>query len=291
MVGCIFDIMRYSVHDGPGIRTTVFLKGCPLNCLWCHNPEGQSAKPEIMLWPERCINCGECRAACRYDAVTNPEKCTACGRCAEACPAEARVPVGRTMSAEKTLQQIEKDAVFYRQSGGGVTFSGGEPLMQPDFLAEVLAACRRHEIHTAVETTGFAGEQTLLNISRLTDLFLYDLKLMDDERHQRCTGVSNRRILDNLKMLTENHADVVVRIPVIPGVNDDEKNITAAGEFLAALKINAVHLLPYHRAGAEKYRRLNRRYLLGDVQVPTAEHMNDLAQRLRKFGLTTQIGG
>lgn len=291
MTGCIFDIMKYSVHDGPGIRTTVFLKGCPLNCWWCHNPEGQALKPEIMLWPDRCIGCGECQKACQFQAIAHPENCTQCGKCAEVCPAEARVLVGRTMSIEETLHEIEKDMVFYRQSGGGVTFSGGEPLMQPDFLEAMLKVCRQREIHTALETTGYARPETLLRLSSLVDLFLYDLKLMDDAAHRKYTGVSNRMIIENLKMLAENQARIIARVPIIPGINDDQKNINDIGELLTSLKLNEVHLLPYHRAGTDKYRRLNRTYLLPDLKEPTAAYMAVLANQLQKFGLTTKIGG
>ncbi len=291
MTGCIFDIMKYSVHDGPGIRTTVFLKGCPLNCWWCHNPEGQALKPEIMLWPNRCIGCGECQKACQFQAIAHPENCTQCGKCAEVCPAEARVLVGRTMSIEETLHEIEKDMVFYRQSGGGVTFSGGEPLMQPDFLEAMLKVCRQREIHTALETTGYARPETLLRLSSLVDLFLYDLKLMDDAAHRKYTGVSNRMIIENLKMLAENQARIIARVPIIPGINDDQKNINDIGELLTSLKLNEVHLLPYHRAGTDKYRRLNRTYLLPDLKEPTAAYMAVLANQLQKFGLTTKIGG
>lgn len=291
MTGCIFDIMKYSVHDGPGIRTTVFLKGCPLNCWWCHNPEGQALKPEIMLWPNRCIGCGECQKACQFQAMAHPENCTQCGKCAEVCPAEARVLVGRTMSIEETLHEIEKDMVFYRQSGGGVTFSGGEPLMQPDFLEAMLKVCRQREIHTALETTGYARPETLLRLSSLVDLFLYDLKLMDDAAHRKYTGVSNRMIIENLKMLAENQARIIARVPIIPGINDDQKNINDIGELLTSLKLNEVHLLPYHRAGTDKYRRLNRTYLLPDLKEPTAAYMAVLANQLQKFGLTTKIGG
>ena len=210
--GTIFNIQRYSIHDGPGIRTTVFLKGCPLSCWWCHNPESQKYGVQLVLWKERCIGCGGCNSVCPEGAISgggfppviDSEKCSGCGLCAEECPAVALEMVGKTVSSDYVMKEIEKDLIFYDQSGGGVTFSGGEPLMQPEFLAELLEKCKARDIHTAVDTCGYANWE-VLSIAGLTDLFLYDIKHMDDLVHTRTVGVSNRIILENLAKLARVH--------------------------------------------------------------------------------------
>ena len=295
----IFDIMRYSIKDGPGIRTTVFLKGCPLDCWWCHNPEGQAYNPELMFWEDRCVGCGGCLKTCPAGAVvaadgvagsgmphTVKEKCTLCGKCVEACYSGARVMVGRSMSPDELLSEISRDVVFYDQSGGGVTFSGGEPLAQPCFLAEMLHRCKEAGISTAVDTSGYCDRDILLDISRDADLFLYDIKLMDSARHRQYTGVSNEVILENLKSLSERHGNIVVRIPLIPGINDDEKNMAETGLFLSSLQnIAGVAVLPYHRTGAGKYARLHLPDRLLDAKEPTPDSAARVVDRLRAFGL------
>lgn len=302
--GTVFDIMKYSVHDGPGIRTTVFLKGCPLSCHWCHNPESQLPGPQVMFYPERCIDCGDCTGVCPNGVLlplmgigenpapdTDRGKCTGCGSCAAVCHAGAREMAGRKMTAVEVIREIERDIVFYDQSGGGVTFSGGEPLMQADFLMALLAGCREREIHTAVDTCGFTPRDKLLEISLLADLFLYDLKMMDDRRHRRYTGVSNRVILDNLLELASRHDNIVIRIPVIPGINDDDDNINETGRFISTLSgVRSVHILPYHRAGAEKYRRLGQTYALPDLRPTDNEKMKAIADKLGNYSLTVQVG-
>ena len=215
--GRIFNVQRFSVHDGPGIRTTVFLKGCPLRCAWCHNPESIRGEVELSVAESRCIHCGQCVPACPTGrlrwlgegspahasarALRKAPECTLCGSCVEVCPVEARQLVGRLQSVDELLAEVLEDRLFFDDSGGGVTFSGGEPLGQPEFLAAALDACRRHGLRTAVDTSGFCRQEDLLAVARRTDLFLYDLKHMDDERHRALTGVSNRRILDNLRAL------------------------------------------------------------------------------------------
>lgn len=269
--------MKYSIHDGPGIRTAVFLKGCPLNCWWCHNPESQSPIQEIMHRPEYCISCGDCA---KYSPTAN------------VCCAGARELIGKKMTVNEVMLEIEKDIIFYDESGGGVTFSGGEPLSQPEFLKAMLAVCKAKEIHTVVETTGFAKYAILQEIAALSDMFLYDVKIMDDKKHKNYTGVSNKLILENIIKLTSVHDNIIVRIPIIPGVNDDEENIDATGKFLLGLpKIEKVHLLPYHNAGAIKYPRLGKDYKLVDVNVPDNEVMEIIASKFQKFNLKTQIGG
>lgn len=299
--GRIFDVMKYSIHDGPGIRTTVFLKGCPLSCRWCHNPEGQAPGEEIMIWDDRCIGCGDCLKACRYGAIvsqdgalrTARENCRICGECARVCFAGARMVAGSTVSIEKVVEEIEKDSVFYQESGGGVTFSGGEPLMQPGFLCGLLDECRRREIHVAVDTTGYGDLDDLLEIASRTDLFLYDLKLMDEEEHRKYTGVSNQGILANLKELSRHHSNIVVRIPVIPGVNDSIVIISSTGEFVSGLPgVRSIDLLPYHKAGIDKYRRLAKTCSLTGTEPPANEAMSEMAGTLERIShKKIRIGG
>lgn len=298
--GKVINLMKYSIHDGPGIRTTVFFKGCPLNCLWCHNPESQQPGQELMIWAERCIGCGRCLEVCAWGALViaagkldyRREQCQACGECCKVCPAGAREPAAKTMSVREVMAELEKDLVFYDESGGGATFSGGEALLQPVFLLELLKECRKKEIHTTLETCGFTNLEVLRSLSDFVDLFLYDLKLMDSRKHQEFTGVPNELILANLRWLAEHHPRVIVRVPVIPGVNDDPATFQAMGEFVASLKrIRELHLLPYHKAGADKYLRLGRVYQLPDIQPPEPERLEQIKGQLEAFGLAVKIGG
>lgn len=298
--GRIFNIMKYSIHDGPGIRTTVFFKGCPLNCQWCHNPESQGFGQELMYRPERCVGCGQCLEICPSGATISVEgklvylrdKCQACGECCTVCHAGVRELVAKTMSVNEVMAEIENDVIFYDESGGGVTFSGGEAMMQPEFLLEILKSCRRKEIHTTVETCGFVNLSSLQTISHYVDLFLYDVKLMDSVKHLDVTGVPNELILSNLRWLTEHHPKVIVRVAIIPGINDDEENLRQIGEFVASLKrVSEIHCLPYHKTGVDKYQRLGLEYHLPDVQSPDDEQMVEIARKLEQYGLTVKIGG
>lgn len=298
--GLIFDVQKYSIHDGPGIRTTVFLKGCPLECAWCHNPESISPQREIVVMENRCIACGECRRAC-HNAQDIPgvgplparnEHCDLCGACVKTCPTGGRRLIGREVIASELIEAIEQDRGFYEDSGGGVTFSGGEPLRQFEFLQEMLTACRDRHLHTVVDTCGFARESDLLAVAPLTGLFLYDLKMMDEAKHRRYTGVSNERILSNLRALGAIHERIWIRVPVIPGVNDSERDLEALARFAAELPIvQQVNLLPYHRTGLPKSRRLGRSTSLADVVPPSDEAMNHAAAIFTSLGLSTKIGG
>ena len=297
--GTVFNIQRYSIHDGPGIRTTIFLKGCPLNCWWCQNPESQLTEQETVFREDRCIGCGACSTICSSHViqiknglpVTEKEKCILCGKCIEKCPALAREMIGKKLTTEEVIEEIEKDLVFYEESGGGVTFSGGEPLKQSEFLESLLNGCREKKIHTAVDTCGYISWEILNKISLKVDLFLYDLKLMDIEKHKKYTGVSNEIILENLKKLSSIHNNIFIRFPVIPGINDDYQNIRETGEFLSFLKIAQINLLPYHYIGKDKYKRLKRTYKLVTAQPPSEEKLSEISGILRKFNLNVKLKG
>ncbi len=298
--GVVFNIMRYCVHDGPGIRTTVFLKGCPLHCSWCHNPEGQSSEIQFSFREDRCIKCGTCFDACPNDAVEKQgdrylplrEHCEACGTCIPTCYAEAREQVGTAMSVEDVVVEILKDRSFFEQSGGGVTFSGGEPLLHPVFLLHLLQRCHALHIHTAVETTGFCTEETLRSVIPDVDLFLYDLKLIDNEAHRRFTGVGNERILSNLELLSRSGKNTIVRIPIIPGINDHPPNIQGIIDYLRGrTAVSVVHLLPYHHMGHDKALRLGME--TEELGIPSLkeEKLIPILEEFQRGGFSVAIGG
>lgn len=371
VTGTIFDIKKFSIHDGPGIRTTVFFKGCPLRCVWCHNPEGQSMSAEIMFFTDRCSVCGRCVSVCPNQAIilknadreiarvypdpstilkdgsdghggspgmnsvylnraialeagsaqmetvhhgqamplkdtsrdlnrahgihTLREKCTACGECVKACPRGAREIAGRVITSDELIDEIMKDVVFYDSSGGGVTFSGGEPLLQPDFLLASLKECKEREIHTAVDTCGFTKWETLSAILPYADLILYDLKCMDADMHFELTGRRNEVILENLMRLSGTHGNVTLRFPLIAGMNDSEENIVSMGEFLSSLKWEGnsprIDVLPYHNTGVGKYERLGRVYGIPHIPRPPDEIVDSVREKLGRFGLKTRVGG
>jgi pyruvate formate lyase activating enzyme len=296
-IGRIFDIKKFSINDGPGIRTTVFLQGCPLACPWCHNPEGRSSTPVLMYRANRCAGCGECAAVCPNNAIhlngsvsTDRMLCTVCGDCVEACYNGAREISGRESSVADVLADVERDRPFYEQSGGGVTFSGGEPLLQPQFLGEILSGCKARGLHTVVDTSAYAPWEVLDNLRQNVDLFLIDLKLMDNARHQAAVGVSNRQIIDNLKRLTAAGHPVYVRIPLIPGINDDAENLRQSGEFLATLPaVTGVELMGYHEIGLAKYDALGLPYPLRGTRPPSAEQMQQAAAIVNEYELTVKV--
>ncbi|HYE81655.1 MAG TPA: glycyl-radical enzyme activating protein [Clostridia bacterium] len=290
--GTIFNIQKYSIHDGPGIRTTVFLKGCPLTCSWCHNPESQAFGSELMLYEKRCIGCGKCTEVCGHDALLDRSKCTSCGSCAEVCYSKARELAGKLVTVPEIITQLEKDSIFYDESGGGVTFSGGEPLSQPEFLLELLRQCKKREYHTAVDTSGYGTAETLRAVSGMTDLFLYDLKLINDAKHIKYTGVSNKLILDNLNLISQLGNKVYIRIPLIPGINDDESNIRATARVIQDTPaVQQVNILPYHNIAADKYTRLGKCSSLMDIPVPSKEYMETVAGMFLEYGIRVKIGG
>ena len=298
--GYVFDIKRYAIHDGPGIRTTVFFKGCPLRCRWCHNPESWQATPELSVRRNRCVRCGRCVEACPEHAialgddgpVTDAEKCVLCGACVTRCVAGAREIVGNRMTVAEVMAEVERDVIFYDESGGGVTFSGGEPLMQPDFLAALLAQCRARGIHTAVDTTCYAELDVLARVSQDVDLFLCDIKHMDSDMHERYTGVGNREILDNIRLLAEAGRDMVIRMPVIGGFNDDRGNAEAAARFVRSLNhVRRIDLLPYHAGGLDKAVRLNGKVELMRAEPVGDEVMTEIADIFESYGFDVKTGG
>ncbi len=297
--GNIINIQKYCVHDGPGIRTTVFFKGCPLSCWWCHNPESQNPKDEIMFFQERCTGCGVCAKRCPQNAIeiknnisiVDLSKCTLCGKCTDFCPNNAKEYVGKKITVDELMNEIVKDQVFYDESNGGVTFSGGEPLLHADFLEEVLKRCRIRGIHTAIETSGFATWEKLEKVAKNIDLFLYDLKQINNEKHKKFMGVENVIILDNLKKLSDMGANIIIRMPLISGVNDDDEHIDGVIKFLSNIKVIQVNLLPYHKMGMDKYRRLDREYKLTGMEKPSDEWMKKTKEKFEKFGFKVSIGG
>ncbi len=294
MQGLVFDIQRFSIHDGPGIRTTVFLQGCNLKCFWCHNPESQLPGRQIQFFPEKCILCRQCGEVCPEGAQLVPDGkrvfvrdlCTTCGLCVETCFARALVIKARTMSVEQVLAEVERDHDYYKDSHGGVTFSGGEPALQKDFLIELLRASKQQGLHTTVDTAANLPWPTIEELVPYTDLFLVDIKAFDEETHRRGTGVSNERIVQNIRLLTAASAAVWVRVPVIPGYNDNAGELGRIADFLAGLKgIQRVELLPFHHLGAGKYDSLGIEYPSKGLQLPAEELLVRFTELFTSKGL------
>lgn len=352
MQGMIFNIQRYSIHDGPGIRTTVFLKACPLNCWWCHNPESQSPDREVIYYEDRCIGCGTCVRCCpegalkliheekqsgqtkeiqqnreididkhkhygqtcsgeencknqqdrqRKRVVRDKNKCELCGICIENCPAGAMEMIGQVMTTGEIIEAVEKDIIFYDQSGGGVTLSGGEPLSQFELVRELVDYFHQTGINIAIDTSGYTPWYRLKEIASQVDLFLYDLKFIDSEKHRKYTGKGNERILDNLIKLanresckneqSKSNYQILGRIPLIPGINDDKDNIEGIGRFFKKQQVKQVNILPYHNTGLDKYSRLEREYKLHYLESLSQKRVDFLAGLLRRLGLEVKIGG
>ena len=300
MKGMIFDIQRFCVHDGPGIRTVVFLKGCPLECIFCHNPEGQSPIPEIALTSERCGMCGRCASVCPEKAQVADgnrlfmrDRCDHCGKCVSVCYREALIIYGREMSVGDVVTEIEKDRAFYDNSLGGVTLSGGEPLMQHDFTRKVLEECQERGIETALETCGFADAEIFDEILECTDLVLFDIKSVDPVKHKSITGASNELIIGNLRRLAAADTKFILRVPMIPGLNDSNEDlgmlIDLLNEISRIRKPEAVNLLPFHRLAHRKYTRLGRVYQLASLQPYSEEKIRWLVDSLKDRGVCVTI--
>ena len=294
MIGIVDEIERYAINDGHGIRSIVFLKGCPLRCLWCSNPESQAMGSQVMYWKTRCIGCRACVKACPEGAITwddetghhiDREKCTGCGVCIDACNSEALTLAGKKMSVEEVVSAVKRDRPFYDQSGGGVTFSGGECMCQVPFMKAVCKRLKEEGITTCIETAGFVSKDLYEEMLPYLDDILFDLKAMDDGVHKKNTGVSNRLILENLSWLLTQDVPVKVRIPVIPGVNNSEENMRAVAAFLKEqAKMPDIGLLPYHRLGVSKYEKLDMTYGLDEIEPPKDEEMRIYADIFEKEG-------
>lgn len=301
----VFNIQTYCIHDGPGIRTTVFLKGCPLRCLWCANPESNAAYPELMTYASKCVGCGRCIPHCpngaisigmyreeKHIAVTDRSKCVNCGACVSACPHSAREIAGKLTTVREAIDKVKRDKLFFDGSGGGMTISGGEALAHADFSANLFAAAHAEGIHTAIESSSFASLDAVELVFRHVDLGLLDVKHMDSRLHKQYTGVPNETILANIRHVHGVlKVPVIIRVPCIPGYNDDDENIRATAEFAASLGPDvAVNLLPYHRLGESKSESLGRPQNLG-LEIPAAEHMEHLKAIVENCGVAAKIGG
>lgn len=298
----ITDIQKYSIHNGAGIRTTVFFKGCPLSCIWCHNPETQSFSEQLLFDRGKCTGCGSCVPACPSKAIrltgklaaTDESKCAHCGVCLDYCLQNIREIAGKHYTIKALMEEIEKDKVFYEQSGGGVTFSGGEVFAQDmDYMEELLSKLHGKGYRIDLDTSGYAPFHQIKRLLPYVDTFLYDVKIMDTDLHKRYTGVDNHLILENLKKLSEEQAAIWIRIPVIGGVNNTTAHMEAIAKFIKAEKISIrqIHLLPYHNTGSGKYKRLNREYKGEDYYTPTNDELNNYVTVFQQYGFNRIITG
>lgn len=291
MEGTIFDIQRFCVHDGPGIRTVVFFKGCPLQCIWCHNPESQKLSTSLAFYSHKCISCGACCEACAENChsfvngqhILNRDNCIFCGKCASSCSACALEVLGKKTSVDNIISEVMRDSLFYKNSGGGLTVSGGEPLMQSDFLSELLKCAKAQGIHTCVETCGFASRETIINISQHTDIFLYDIKESDDCRHKELTGIPFTPILDNLMLLNSLGAKIILRCPLIPDVNTRDEHIINIARIASSLEnLLEINVMAYHLLGNDKYNALDIENKMRGHTAMTAEQKNQYVDLIRE---------
>lgn len=300
MSNLVTNIQGYSIHDGPGIRTVVFLKGCGLECQWCSNPECISPQPEVGFIKNLCTKCGKCAEVCPDGALIyeegelpriDRERCSGCGACSEVCSYKAIVLYGEQMNPDEVFDAVNRDKMFYLASGGGVTISGGEPLLQPQFVCELFEKCRRAGIHTGIETTGCASESTLRQVLPYTDLVLYDLKHLNSEKHRQYTGKPNELILSNAKIVAASGVETLFRMPLIPGINDDSQNIKETAEFLHGLGDNAlrIELMPYHRLGKGKYESLDKEFHLSEILSPEPNEIDSVKNEFADYNITCLI--
>jgi pyruvate formate lyase activating enzyme len=296
--GVVTNIQRFCVHDGPGIRTVVFLKGCPLRCRWCSNPETQAREKEILKSKSKCLLCGRCIQVCPRGAlslgegeiVLNRALCRSCGKCAAICFAGALEVVGELKKADEVMREVMRDLAVFRQSGGGITLSGGEPTYQPEFALALLKLAKNRDIHTAIETCGYTSWENLVRLLPYCDLFLYDLKHLNDGQHRLGTGQSNKLILENLRKLCAHHTDVVVRVPVIPEFNYNYDTLLGMARYAWEAGARTINLLPYHRLGRCKYENLGRVYTQPDLEVDEAE-LKEWCAQIEKLGISATVGG
>ena len=299
--GLIFDIKKYAINDGPGIRLTVFFKGCNLSCQWCHNPESMSTQIQKMYTASKCIGAMSCVKNCPNDAlelteegvITDFEACKLCGICADVCPSKAFEMLGTQMRVDAFMKTIDNEAIFFDQSGGGVTFSGGEPLLHAPFLLEMLKACGERYYHRVVDTSAFAKKETLLEVAKHTELFLIDLKHMDSAIHKKYTGIGNERILDNIEALAKEQCDIIFRVPLIKDVNTDGENIIKTANFIKGLPGNnrVVNLLPYHKIAEAKYQKLGAEERFISFDAPTEEELKVIISLFEQNGIKATVGG
>jgi pyruvate formate lyase activating enzyme len=293
-LGTIFDIQRYSVHDGPGIRTTVFLKGCPLNCLWCSNPESQSKNPEIMLDHSLCTRCGRCVEVCPYNATVKSgdeirllrDLCQGCSECVSACPNDARQLVGRQEEVETILKEVKNDGLFYKNSGGRVTLSGGEPMSQPEFTRALLKRCKENGIHTVLDSSGYTNLENWDLVLEYVDMILFDLKQMEPEKHKEYTGVERELILKSAKKVASLKVPMIIRIPLIPGYNDSQKNMEECARFAKEIGVDRIELLAFHRLCSSKYNKLDKEWRLDGVPSPDKGLLEKARVNFTAHGLT-----
>jgi pyruvate formate lyase activating enzyme len=291
--GMVFNIQRFSLHDGPGIRTTIFFKGCPLKCQWCQNPEGISASPLLLHYPNRCLGCSACIDICEQQAIVRDrsgvridrQECNLCLKCAAVCPVEAIQVAGKVVTVEELIIEALKDRLTFEESGGGVTISGGEPFMQPEFMIAVLKRLKYEGIHTVIETSGYAPWAIVEEAAKFIDLFIYDLKLIDSVSSEYYLGVQNSLMLDNLKRLQQSGANLQVRMPLIPQANDDQKNIKQTAKFLTECGITELELIAYHNLGSAKYAAIGLDYMQNAPEIPSKAFMGAIKQSFEKQGI------